>query len=181
MNPGDTNSESVAGSLISNGETLQLNGVRVRGLTNVHTKDRKVWVLPEGGGGRSLGTCVLCSLQPRDSVASPCSCRPVPGSGSCDTGDRVPWSSELLRPRQKPFWLALPSRQSPPCTHVPLPPCPLVMRMDQNLATCAHHHAFGDLWTRLLAHLTALSGPTWPRSCPVGPLSLCSAPWGQVS
>lgn len=90
MNPGDTNSESVAGSLISNGETLQLSGVRVRGLTNVHTKDRKVWVLPEGGGGRSLGTCVLCSLQPRDSVASPCSCRPIPGSGSCDTGDRPP-------------------------------------------------------------------------------------------
>lgn len=25
------------------------------------------------------------------------------------------------------------------------------------------------------------SVPTWPRSCPVGPLSLCSAPWGQVS
>lgn len=115
MNPGDTNSESVAGSLISNGETLQLSGVRVRGLTNVHIKDRKVWVLPEGGGGRSLGTCVLCSLQPRDSVASPCSCRPVPGSGSCDTGDRPPPGAPSFSGHVKSLsgWLCLPDSPLP--------------------------------------------------------------------
>lgn len=80
-------------------------------------------------------------------------------------------------------WLCLPDTRSPPCTCVWRPPYALVIRMDQISATCTYGHAFGDLWTRLLAHFTALlcshlaqilAGRT-PEAL------LCSAPWGQVS
>lgn len=55
MNPGDTNSESVAGSLISNGETLQLSGVRVQGFDQRAYQGEKSVGTPRRGRGQVTG------------------------------------------------------------------------------------------------------------------------------